>query len=105
MRTSHPVQEVSLMRLRFLVLFALTLAANLVAAGSALASGDASDPGWQALWGNDAAAAESAFRARLKTDYQDLDAQRGLILSLFCRGQERTIIKEIEALSRMKGAD
>jgi tetratricopeptide (TPR) repeat protein len=93
------------MRLRFIVPFALTIAAILVAPGNADASGGASDPGWQALWRNDADAAESAFRARLRTDNQDLDAQRGLILALFCRGQERTIVKELEALSRMKGAD
>lgn len=89
---------------RLVIALSLSLALQLAAVHAGAADGT-SDPGWEALWRNDADAAESAFRARLASHRDDVDARRGLILSLFSRGRERTIVKEIDALCRTEGAD
>lgn len=82
---------------------AIMLAACLTPAPSPAAA-DTPAPnaaGWQALWENRLATADSLFSAAVKADGRDADAMRGLILALMARGRDDDLVARLRDYTRL----
>ncbi len=86
----------------------VAIALILLAATSAIAQKPAAtDPsltraaGWEALWGNHFAKADSLFTAAVKADERDADALRGLLLALMARGRDDELVARLRDYTRL----
>lgn len=57
--------------------------------------------GWQALWGNRLAAADSLFAAAVKADGRDAEALRGHVLALLARGRDDELVARLRDYTRL----
>lgn len=80
--------------------FALVLS---IAAGAPAATDTSSlrAAGWQALWGNRLASADSLFAAAVQADGRDAEAMRGHILALMARGRDDELVARLRDYTRL----
>lgn len=57
--------------------------------------------GWEALWGNRLAAADSLFAAAVKADGRDAEALRGHVLALLARGRDDELVAAVRDYTRL----
>ncbi|MEE9269901.1 MAG: DUF3857 domain-containing protein [Candidatus Krumholzibacteria bacterium] len=100
-----PRAERALSRRARIILAVLFLIGVLIALAIPKSAAATTEAGWRALWNNQLVAARKHFEQVLQNNKQDISAQRGLVIALFSRGNERAAIEALGKLSEMKQAE